>query len=67
MATGSLKLELQDVRRKAIQDHVLVELTSQDRSKRYKNTVFVQKDLEVKGIECDPFALYQVTIWPSNN
>jgi hypothetical protein len=66
MATGTLKLELQDVRRKGIQDHVLLELASQDRSKRYKNTVFVQSGVEIKDIECDPFALYLVTVFPSN-
>jgi hypothetical protein len=66
MATGTLKLELVDVRRNGIQDNVLIELACQDRSRRYQNTVFVQKDVEIKGIECDPFALYVVTIWPSN-
>jgi hypothetical protein len=66
VATGNLKLELVDVRRNGIQDNVLIELANQDRSKRYQNTVFVQKDVEIKGIECDPFALYKVTIWPSN-
>jgi hypothetical protein len=66
MATGTLKLELLDVRRNGIQDDVLLELACQDRSRRYKNTVFVQKDVEIKGIECDPFALYLVTVWPSN-
>jgi hypothetical protein len=66
MATGTLKLELQDVRREGIQDTVFLELASQDRSRRYKNTVFVKKDVEIKGIECDPFSIYLVTVWPSN-
>src|SRR5262245_23941024 len=66
MATGALKLELLDVRRNGIRDHVLLELVSQNRSRRYKNAVFVQRDVEIKGIECDPFGIYQVTVWPSN-
>jgi hypothetical protein len=66
MATGTLKLELHDVRRNGIQDNVHLELTCQDRSRRYQNTVFVQKEVEIRGIECDPFAVYTVTVWPSN-
>jgi hypothetical protein len=66
MATGALKLELLDVRSNGIQDHVLLELVSQNRSRRYKNTVFVQREVEIKGIECNPFEIYQVCVWPSN-
>src|SRR5262249_3186008 len=62
----TLKLELLDVRRNGIQDQVLLELASQDRSRRYQNTVFVQKEIEIKGIECDPSAIYVVTVWPAN-
>src|SRR5262245_4667605 len=66
MATGTLKLELVDVRRNGIQDNVLIELECQDRSRRYHNNVFIHKDVDIIGFVCDPFALYTVTIWPSN-
>jgi hypothetical protein len=66
MATGTLKLELQDVRRNGIQDTVFLELKSMERTRRYKNTVFVKKDVEIKGLECDPALIYLVTVWPAN-
>jgi len=66
MASGGLKLELLDVRGQGIRDDVMIELAGLDRSNRYKNTVFVEKQVEIKGIACDPFARYQVTIWPSD-
>jgi len=66
MATGALKLELLDVRGNSIQDHVFLELVSQNKSKHYRNTVFVQREVEIKGIECNQPTIYQVCVWPSN-
>lgn len=66
MATGSLKLDLVDVRGKAIGDEVQVELTRLDQSQRYRNTVKATKTVQIGGIECDPFARYRVTLWPSD-
>ena len=66
MATGALKLELLDVRRKGVNDHVFLELVSLNRSRHYRNTVFVQREVELKGIECNQPTVYQVCVWPSN-
>lgn len=66
MATGALALDLVDVRGNGIRDDVRIELAAVDRSERYRNTVFVEKTVQVGGIECDPFARYQVTVWPSD-
>ncbi len=66
MATGTLRLELVDARGDGIQDNVTIELARQGQSKRYKNSVFVKKDVQVKEIECDPSALYLATITPSD-
>jgi hypothetical protein len=66
MATGTLKLELVDARGDGIRDHVTIELARQGLSNRYKNSIFVRKDVQIKEIECDPSAIYLTTITPSD-
>jgi hypothetical protein len=66
MATGSLSLDILDARGNGIRDTVRLELAAVGRSERYRNTVFVQKTVQLGGIECDPLMRYQVTVWPSD-
>lgn len=67
MNTGALVLDLVDVRGDGINDDVEISLTHQDRSTRYRVQVKVRKRIRIKDIECGPFAIYTVSIWPGNH
>jgi hypothetical protein len=66
MATGALVLDLVDVRGDGISDDVEITLDRQDNSTRYKVQVKVAKRIRIKDIECAPFAIYAVSIWPGS-